>query len=158
MAGWQVEFYLIPRRALATPIALTPTVLRDTDWWATNSFPPDYRTRLAGIVANARPSSPNVESWGDDDGNRVDVWSAGGRVSRVMVRVDVRRLDSKFGAALIVFARTGDAVLVRADGLVVEPTISAYAGALRSSAAWRFASDPAAFLAAQSESAEDDDE
>jgi hypothetical protein len=85
--------------------------------------------------------------WGDESGNRVDVWSVGSRVKRVIARVDVRRLDSKFGAALIAFARTANAVFVRGDGLVVEPTIAAYAGALRSSSAWRYASDPAAFLA-----------
>jgi hypothetical protein len=73
-----------------------------------------------------------------------------------MARVDVRRLDSKFGAALLDFVRKAGAVLVRSDGLVVEPIIAAYAAALRSSVAWRFANDPAAFWAAHS--ASDDDE
>jgi hypothetical protein len=73
-----------------------------------------------------------------------------------MARVDVRRLDSKFGAALLQFVRTADAVLVRSDGLVVEPTIAAYAGALRNSAAWKFANDPAAQLKKYSDTDDDD--
>jgi hypothetical protein len=157
MAAWQVDFYLIPRRALAASAALTPAVLRDTDWWAINSFPSDYRLRLSNVAASARSTSPNLETWGEDGGNRVDVRSADGRVCRVMARVDVRRLDSKFGAALIVFARAADALLVRGDGLIVEPVINAYAGALRNSEAWRFANDPAAFLAAHQKSLEEDE-
>jgi hypothetical protein len=78
-------------------------------------------------------------------------------VIRVKVQVDVRRLDSRFGAALLDFVRAADAVLIRNDGLVVEPLIGAYAGALRNSAAWKFASDPAAFLAANSRALEDDE-
>ena len=87
------------------------------------------------------------QTWGREEGDRVDVRSEDGHVTTVTVRVDVRRLDSRFGAALLEFVKRAGAVLVRGDGLVVEPTIGAYAAALRSSDAWTFASDPAAFLA-----------
>lgn len=157
MAAWQVEFHLVPRRALASA-ALTSAVLRDTDWWTAFAFPSDYQKRLAIVAPAAVASRPNVETWGTADGNRVDVWSDAGRVTRVMVTVDVRRLDSRFGAALLDFVRAADAVLVRTDGLVVEPIIGAYAGALRNSAAWTFASDPAAFLAANAKALDDDDD
>ena len=147
MAVWQVDFYVVPRQAIGSQ-PLTRAALNQTQWWANARFPNDYRTRLAAVAPPAPSSSAQLETWGDDATNRVDVWSATGRVERVTARVDVRRLDSKFGAALIAFARTAQAVFVRDDGLVVEPTIAAYAGALRSSSAWRYASDPAAFLAA----------
>ena len=78
-------------------------------------------------------------------------------MSKVMVRVDVRRLDPKFGAALLLFVRAANGVLVRRDGLVVEATINAYTGALRRSRAWRYASDPLAWLAAQAATGEDAD-
>jgi hypothetical protein len=157
MASWQVDFHLIPRSAIGGSGALTPAVLSGTNWWASVAFPADYQKRLAVVAAPAHSSGADLETWGREDGNRVDVWSSGGRVNRAMARVDVRRLDSKFGAALLDFLRTAGAVLVRGDGLVVEPTISAYAGALRNSDAWRFANDPAAFLASHS-AADDDDE
>ena len=157
MAVWQVDFHIVPRRAVAAA-DLTPAVLNDTDWWATAAFPSDYQRRLAGVATPARSPSTDLETWGPDDGNRVDVWSAGGRVSRAMARVDVRRLDSKFGAALLTFVRAAGAVLIRSDGLIVEPIIGAYAGALRNSEAWRFASDAATFLASHSAADDDDDE
>lgn len=126
----------MPRRAFGVaPPVLTPAALGATDWWATAPFPPDHRMLLDGIGRIIE--SPGAEAWGEDDGNQVRVVSAGGRVSRMTARADVRLLDARFGAALLMFARTADAMLVRSDGLVVEPTIAAYAGALRSSPAWR---------------------
>ena len=98
-----------------------------------------------------------MQSWGPEGGNRLDVSFVDGRATKVTARVDVRRLDAKFSALLLQFARTADAVLVRGDGLVVEPLVGAFAAALRSSAAWRFANDPAAHFASYAEPETDDE-
>ena len=156
MAAWQVDFYIIPRRALVSRGALDTSDLDATPWWAAHALPPDYQRRLGAVASVGPSSSADVQTWGSEDGNRIDVWSDDSRVSAIMARVDVRRLDSKFGAALLQFVRTADAVLVRSDGLVVEPTIAAYAGALRNSAAWKFANDPAAQLKKYSDTDDDD--
>jgi hypothetical protein len=156
MAPWQVDFYIIPRRALLSRGTLDSSDLAATPWWATHVLPPDYQRRLGAVASVAPSSRANVQTWGSEDGNRVDVWSEDNRVSAIMARVDVRRLDSKFGAALLQFVRTADAVLVRSDGLVVEPTIAAYAGALRNSAAWKFANDPAAHVNKYADTDDDD--
>jgi hypothetical protein len=150
MAVWQVEFHVVPRRALpGSRNALARAVADDTNWWADALFPKDYIRRLAAVAPPAPSWSADLETWGSVDGNRVEVWTEERRVCRVMARVDVRRLDSKFGAALIQFVRSAGAVLVRGDGLLVEPVISEYVAALRSSDAWRFASDPMTFLRSQ---------
>jgi hypothetical protein len=156
MAAWQVPFYIIPRRALLSRGALDISDLDATPWWATHALPPDYQRRLGALASAAPSSSAEVQTWGSEDGNRIDVLSEDGRVSAIMARVDVRRLDSKFGAALLQFVRTAGAVLVRNDGRVVEPTIAAYAAALRSSDAWQFSSDPAAQLRRYSDTDDDD--
>ena len=154
MAVWQVEFHIVPRRALGRALAaasqsLTPPSLDATAWWTGAALPHDYRTRLAGVALPTPASSADLETWGEAEGNRVDVWSDDGRVRSVTAQIDVRKLDSRFGASLLVFVRAAQAVLVRRDGLVVEPTINAYSAALRTSSAWRYASDPATWLAAQ---------
>ncbi len=156
MAAWQVDFYIIPRRALLSRGRFESSDLAVTPWWATHPLSPDYQRQL-GAVAPAGPSpSAGVETWGSEDGNRLDVLSEGSRVTAIMARVDVRRLDSKFGAALLQFVRTADAVLVRSDGRVVEPTIAAYAAALRNSDAWKFSNDPAANLRKYADADDDD--
>ena len=157
MAAWQVDFYVVPRRALANAGAVSAPALSETKWWASHNLPSDYERRLAAIAPAGSSGTADLQTWGLADGNRLDVWSENGRVSTLMTRIDVRRLDSKFGAALLQFVRSVNAVLIRSDGLVVEPIIGAYAAALRTSAAWRFASDPASFLARYSKDDEGDE-
>jgi hypothetical protein len=158
MAAWQVDFYLVPRAAIgAAATILTPSELDSADWWAVAAFPSDYHRRLDVVASRGESWTAQIETWGREDGNRIDVALEDGRVQSVIVRVDVRRLDSRFGAALIDFVRKLGALLVRRDGLIVEPTIAAYAGALRSSNAWRFANDPTAFLASRAAEEKDDE-
>ena len=157
MADWQVDFSIVPRRALASAGMATLPRTADANWWAIEALPSDYAGKLAVIASPAASSNANVQTWGPEDGNRLEVSSVDGRATKVTARVDVRRLDAKFGAMILQFARTADAVFVRSDGLVVEPIVGAFAAALRSSAAWRFANDPAAHFAAYTEPATDDE-
>jgi len=146
MAVWQVDFAIVPRRALArNPRALASGVL-DTDWWSAERLPTGYSQQLTSIAPAGSSWTPELQTWGQADGNRIDVWVEHGRATKMTARVDCRRLDAKFGAMLLQFARVADAVLVRADGLVVEPQVGAFSAALRTSRAWQFVSDPAAYL------------
>ena len=156
MAVWQVEFAIVPRRALAAqPRVALPQVM-DTDWWSTVRLPSGYAQQLAAIAPLGTSLAPELQTWGEADGNRVDVWSENGKATRIAARVDVRRLDTRFGAMLLQFARIADAVLVRRDGVVVEPLVGAFGAALRSSAAWQYATDPAAYFASYSEPDDED--
>ena len=157
MAAWQVEFSIVPRRALAAAGAAALRPSADTEWWAADALPAGYQGKLAAVASPASSPSANVQSWGPEDGNRLDVWSVDGRATKVTARVDVRKLDARFSAMVLQFARTAGAVLVRSDGLVVEPVVGAFAAALRNSAAWRFANDPAAHFASYLDSATDDE-
>src|SRR6185437_2145960 len=157
MAVWQVDFAIVPRRAIATaPQALLPEVI-DTDWWSTQRFPPRYAQHLAAIAPPSTSWTSELQTWGAENGNRVDVWFENGKPARIIARVDVRRLDAKFGAMLLQFARVADAVLIRQDGLVVEPVVGAFGAALRTSAAWQYATDPVAYLASHSAPEHDDE-
>ena len=156
MAVWQVEFAIVPRRALATtPRVAIPQVM-DTDWWRSERLPAGYSQQLAAFAAPGSSPATERQTWGVEDGNRIDVWSENGKPTRMTARVDVRRLDSKFGAMLLQFAKVAGAVLVRRDGLVVEPLVGAFGAALRTSRAWQYASDPAKYFAAYSEPDDED--
>jgi hypothetical protein len=138
MAAWQTLFHVVPRRALTLEPqpALTAARLDAADWWADATLPHDYRARLSA-TAPAGSQSPDRETWGAEDGNFIEVLLANGHVRAVRVRVDVRRPDAKFAAGVITFARAAGAVLVRADGSIVEATAGGFGLALRGSAAWR---------------------
>ena len=156
MAVWQVDFAIVPRRALASnPRALVSDIL-DTDWWRAERLPAGFSQQLTAIGPAGSSSTPERQTWGEADGNRVDVWFENGRATRMTARVDVRRLDARFGAMLLQFARVADAVFVRADGLVVEPLVGAFGAALRSSPAWRYVVDPATYLSSHAEPEDDE--
>ena len=144
MAPWQVTFQIVPHRAMqAAPRALTAELIRTTDWWGIGAVAPDLRERLAAVAGPAARTAPGVERWGNAEGNSIDVHLAGTRVARIIAHVDVRKLDSKFAAALLGFVRSAQSVLVRDDGWVAEPTVGAFAGALRGDPAWKYAAEPA---------------
>ena len=155
MAVWQVDFAIVPRRALATKPRVSIAHLLDADWWTSEHLPPGYARQLGAIAPAGSSGTAELQTWGHEDGNRVEVWYENGKATRMIARVDVRRLDAKFGAMLLQFARSADAVLVRRDGLVVEPLIGAFGAALRTATAWQYASDPAASFASYSESDDD---
>jgi hypothetical protein len=157
MAIWQVDFAIVPRRALATKPPVPLSQVLDTDWWSNERLPDGYSRELAAIAPAGSSRASDLQSWGEQDGNRIDVWFENGKAARMVARVDVRRLDARFGAMLLQFARVADAVLVRGDGLIVEPLVGAFGSALRTSTAWQYATDPAAYFASYSEP-EDEDE
>jgi len=156
MADWQVEFAIVPRRALAAKPRVSLADVIDTDWWSAEHLPAGYSQQLAAVAPAGTSSASERQMWGDEEGNRVDVWSENGKPVRMTARVDVRRLDAKFGAMLLQFTRIADAVLMRRDGLVVEPLVGAFGAALRSSDAWKYASDPASHFASYADSDTDD--
>jgi len=151
MAVWQVDFAIVPRRAFARNPRVPIRDLLDTDWWSAEHLPSGFSQQIAAIAPIGSSSTSERQTWGEEDGNRIDVWFENGRATRMTARVDVRRLDAKFGAMLLQFTRVADALLVRADGLVVEPLVGAFGAALRSSPAWQYVSDPAAYLASYTE-------
>ena len=156
MVAWQVEFAIVPRRALAGKPRVEGPLVMDTAWWSTERVPAGYSQHLAAVAPLASSSASEVQTWGQADSNRVDVWSENGKPTRMTARVDVRRLDARFGAMLLQFAKLANAVFVRGDGLVVEPLVGAFGAALRTSEAWLHATDPAARRVSYEDSDDDD--
>ncbi len=157
MAPWQVIFYVVPHRAMATaPRVLDAGIVATTDWWGAGPGTRELRDRLGVLVGPPTRTTPTVESWGTADGNGVDVHLSGGRIARVIAHVDVRKLDPKFGAALLGLARSMQSVLVRADGWVAEATVGGYSTALRGDPAWKHANEPAPLKIAAEEREDDE--
>lgn len=155
MAVWQVEFAIVPRQALTTTPHVPLSQVLDTDWWSGARLPAGHERQLSAIARLGASRATDRQTWGEEDGNRIDLWLENGKPARLMVRVDVRRLDAAFGARLLQFARIADAVLVRRDGLVIEPLVGAFGAALRSSEAWKYVADPAEYLASYSDEDEE---
>ena len=149
MKPWQVEFLLVPRTPAAPPRALGAASVGGpwAAWSSARPLPRDFRDRLGslGLTSPANLSGPE-QTWGSDEGNHVEVRIIGQDRATVRVAVDTRQLDPRFAAALLALVRALNAMLVRADGLVIDGTVGAFSAALRSAPAWRFVSDPTGLL------------
>ena len=124
MAAWQATFEFVPTRG----------------------FPADYRTQLDRLAPRTPSWTPDLEWWGREDGDRVDIWSERGRPVEGLVRVDLRTPDATFVAGVIAFAAAAGFRLRSLDGVELEPSPGEVALALRGSRAFRFVEDPERYL------------
>ena len=146
MAPWQVIFQVVPHRTMAkAPRVLDAGIVASTSWWGAGAEARELRDRLTALLGG-----------GNAEGNGVDLHLAGARVERVIARVDVRKLDPKFGAALLGFVRSMQSVLIRTDGWVAEPTVGAFSGALRGDPAWAHANEAGIARVTTEEGADED--
>ena len=151
MAAWQCDFLLAPRTELAAhgralPEWIPGDAVRDTRWWRRVTPPHDPAALAAAIVPPAASWAADLTTFGHENGDRIDVWRAGGRVESILVRVDMHGRPGRFVADVVDLARALDAVLLRVDGLVVRPELASLTQALLTSPAARFVEDPAAYL------------
>lgn len=64
-------------------------------------FLPDYRARLSALLPAGRLCAPELEMWGEEDGNRIDVWTAPRtQGAEAPLRIDMGNYDSAWAARL----------------------------------------------------------
>jgi hypothetical protein len=124
MAVWQSDFYIIP-----------------TGHWL-----PDYRERLDTLAPRGSSWSQAIETWGTEDGNRVDVYLVDGIPSDGVVRLDLRNWDEAFTAGVLALLHEQRFGLEDPTGRWVEPVLGEVALSARGSPAFRFVEDPEQFL------------
>ena len=118
----------------------------DFEFRSTRPWPTDYRARLDQIAPRGASWSAGLETWGADDGDRIDVWLRDGGPQDGLMRLDVRNLDPNFiGGALEVLEDLG-AEIRDSAGAVIEPNLAQVMLAVRRSAAFRFVADPEDYL------------
>ena len=96
MSVWQVDFAIVPRRAFAKSPRVAVQKLLDTDWWSAERFPSGFSHQLAAIAPAGSSSTPERQTWGEEDGNRIDVWFENGRATRQSNEKNALSLRSPF--------------------------------------------------------------
>jgi hypothetical protein len=161
MAVWQASFDIVPRERVAElfPGWFDPPFEPDyveilpseepeeLDWWATRQPPADFRATLDRLAPRFSSWSPNLEWWGSEDGDRVDVFRDAGRVESVYVRFDMRAPNTTFIDGIANLAADMNCDFIGFPGMLYEGSTAGLAAALRNSPALRFVEDPIAFLA-----------
>ena len=162
MAVWQASFHMIPRERVAELFpewfdpAFGPDCVEtlpsedptELDWWTSRQPPADFRTTLDRLVPRLASWSPDLEWWGAEDGDRVDVFSEKGRIESIYVRFDMRTPNAAFIDGIIDLAARMNCDFVGVPRMLYEGSRAGLAAALRNSPALKFVEDPIAFLSA----------
>jgi hypothetical protein len=124
VAEWQATFQLVPTRG----------------------FPSEYRERLDQIAPRIRSWSRDVEWWGSEDGDRIDVLLERGWPIEGLIRIDLRAPSAEFIDAVLRFAADDGFRLLDEYGRDIEPAVGEFMLALRGSRAFRFVEDPVRYV------------
>ena len=163
MASWQFDFHFIPLDVITSHYGATPVVIANEDferhdWWSGYQSGREIETEITSILPQLESWSSQVERWGSDDGNRVDlVWEATD-ITGIFVRVDVRQISQQFLTEIVNIARKHHFVIRLNDGRVIRPSVAKLLSATRSSDAFRFCEDPKSFIDSLNTALEDENE
>jgi hypothetical protein len=150
MATWQCDFFLVPESWLAANHFLVDRlpedVIAEESWWVYESLSEDYISQLDRFVRSTVSWSQNIELYGGQDGNCVEIVRSKGHVVSLFARIDLRQFDSTFAEGLLAFAQSQKCSLVTFDGRIVVSEIRQLIVALKDSRAFRFVSDPFAYF------------
>jgi len=117
MALWHVSFLLLPKSAVAEFDEVpekTFLAYVDEDGGIPQQFtlPADYAARLSALLPRKESWAPELEIWGHEHSDDVQIWRQAGRVSSIGVRVDVRKLDDALLGRFLALADDWSCVLV----------------------------------------------
>jgi hypothetical protein len=151
MASWQFDFRLLPRIGVESyyrtiPVAITDRGVDETALWNNVPLTSNLRTQISQLLPRLDTWHADVERWGYEDGNRIDIVLEKESIVDVLVRVDAREISQVFLANLLQVARQNDWLVRTEDGRVFRPSLSRVLSAIHSSQAFGFVRDPVIFL------------
>ena len=126
MAVWQADFEVV----------LSP-----------DGLPADYRQRLSQMLPPGQSWHTDLDVWGVEDGDRVNVLMGGPEPPEVVARFDLRAWNPELYQRFLHFVESINASVRNAEtGDAVPLSVEQFTGALQQSRAARFVRDPRAYL------------
>jgi len=151
MALWQFDLHCLPSVAVVERLGQIPLTMKRGDfdnvtWWRCVAQPADIASQFDRFLPRMSSWSPKITTWGEEDGNRIDLVTSGLGIKDIFVRIDVRNLDYKFLLALIRCTDANKWVFLTQESYVLGPSLSKLLSAIRRSDSFRFVTDPDEFL------------
>jgi hypothetical protein len=160
MAAWQFDAHLLPEVAIqrpdgSLPIAIARADINAGDWWKGTKLPADFAERLSSVLPQGSSWSSSLQTWGQEDGDRVDLVWEDDELADIFLRVDVRRVSYDRLDKVLRLARAYRWVLWT-GGQILRPSLGQLLRAIQRSDAFRFVQDPEGFLLALGRTVERD--
>jgi hypothetical protein len=95
MALWQFKIWFVPSGFVRSRSSLTKQECDEGAWFNTE-LPTDYQARLSSILPRTKSWSDQLQQWGKQDGDLIEVWLEGEKVESVEARIDCRNLNAEF--------------------------------------------------------------
>ena len=138
MATWQCDFQIVPSAA--------PVPAPDDAWL---HFPPpeDWREKISGMLQPGDSWHQDLVGWGPYDGNRVEGWLETSHLASMRARLDLRDPNLEaFVLQLLALLPVIGASLETHYGTRLPSSLPALTEAIQGSPAFRFVTNPEAFL------------
>ncbi|WP_437895816.1 hypothetical protein [Sorangium sp. So ce124] len=132
-------------------------MIESGSFWADSQPGEDIERTALEILGKGASWSSDVDVWGDEDSTCLSMVRDGSRVVEVLLRVDLRNIQKPDLARLLDGFKRARVLLVDETAQLYEPTLPAVLQALQASTAWKYVTDPAAFIASLSEKISDID-
>ena len=166
MAIWNYRAELVPRRWIINEYGEIPLVLdreetmeealardphvaeqKELSRWANLDFPADFIAQAEAILFVTERTSTYV-CCGFRGSHRIEFWLEDGRPDLIGIKLDLRQPDIDIFKRVVDYAAYLDTLVVPDDRhSMVAPTIEDLIADLRLSRAYRFCTDPSAYLA-----------
>jgi hypothetical protein len=130
MAAWQFDLHCVPKVGLVRKFGEVPLAIPRDDAHATDLFwggiskSAVCTDRFDEILRRGSSWSFDVECWGDEAGDRVDVLRSGASIEGVFIRMDVRDIDFRFLGWIINWAMKCEILFIVSGNYVCEPSMS----------------------------------
>lgn len=150
MATWQYSFRLVPKAVLEgegiLPSRLPESEAASLPIWPDSPALQLLRSRLDQVLGRGPAWHEDLEVWGEEQGNRIDVWTDSGSVAELIIRVDVRKDVRPFLAQVVRLAQWYRLVVLTEDHQIQAPSVEQLLLNVLRSDAFAFVEDPDAFL------------
>jgi len=151
LAIWQFDLHVLPCDAVKAAYGdIRPLTLSKSDFEKYANWDECHLKDIEGAVASLLEERSSwgrhLRTWGDEDGNRIDLTYQAGILSSIFVRIDVRTVSYTFIGGFLDVARRNDWVLLTGDGRLLDPSASQLLSAIQRSTAAKFVADPEQFL------------
>ena len=152
MATWQFDMYLLPRAKLmerfgGMPEYLGPDLFNSIGWGEGHQTRSNLAQFINPFVSPCPSWSVDIQMWGDEDGNRIDVVYEGEALKEIFIRVDAREQSNTFLKGIVELAHFCDALFwIMEKDKIIEPNVDTLTFELKRSDAYRYVQNPVEFL------------
>ncbi len=152
MALWQFDVRIVPRTALAKTTGNIPLAVSESEYlnedhnWSEHGTLDGLAEKLSQFLNARKTWSLDLKGWGDEEGDRVDVFCHGNVPESWSVRFDMRTPNHSFIIKIVDLAGEFDGVFITQERYVISPSYSKLLTRMQRSSSFKFVENPEKFF------------